>query len=170
MTEVEFSRPVRVEPLPRDGLETTIEANAVEREKLAALNNLPAISRLSARLLIKKWRRGVEVEGELSARVTQTCVVTLEPFDVDIDEPIDARYLPVRPGDPPAELNEDPDAPDPLIDGKIDLGALAGEFLTLALDPYPRKPGVAFEPPAEETGPESPFARLRATATRDEPD
>ena len=30
---------------------------------------------------------------------------------------------------------------EPLIDGKVDLGALATEFLILGLDPYPRKPG-----------------------------
>ena len=34
------------------------------------------------------------------------------------------------------------DAPDPIVDGKIDLGALAAEFMILGLDPYPRKPGV----------------------------
>ena len=165
MTESEFSRPLRVEPLPRDGLEMDIEANAAEREKLAALNGLPAIARLSASFRIKKWRRGVEVEGELSARLTQTCVVTLEPFEVDVEEPIDVRFLPGAPAD-----SLDEDAPDPLVDGKIDLGAVTSEFLTLALDPYPRKPGVAFEPPSDADGPDSPFARLRALAARDEPD
>jgi uncharacterized metal-binding protein YceD (DUF177 family) len=170
MTELPFSRPLRVEPLPRDGLETEIEANAAERESLAALNGLPAIARLTARFVVKKWRRGVEVEGELSARVTQTCVVSLEPFEVDIDEPIDARFLPGAPGAAPPVDPLEEDAPDPLIDGKIDLGALASEFLTLSLDPYPRKPGVAFEPPAEDEGPDSPFARLRSLAARDEPD
>jgi len=165
MTDSEFSRPLRVEPLPRDGLEMEIEADATEREKLAALNGLPAISRLSAHFVVTKWRRGVEVEGELSARVTQTCVVTLEPFEVDIEEPIDVRFLPGAPAD---SLEED--APDPLVDGKIDLGAITSEFLTLALDPYPRKPGVAFEPPSEGDDPETAFSRLRALAARDEPD
>ena len=44
----------------------------------------------------------------------------------------------------------DEDDPDPVIDGKIDLGALAAEFFALGLDPYPRKPGVEFVAPAEE--------------------
>ena len=44
------------------------------------------------------------------------------------------------------------DAPDPIVDGKIDLGALAAEFLALGLDPYPRKPGVAFAPPRRPRG------------------
>ena len=169
MTAPEFSRPLRVEPLPRDGLVQEIEANAAEREALAKLNNLPAIARLTARFTVTKWRRGVEVEGELSARVTQTCVVSLEPFDTDIEEPIEVRFLPQDPAaPPPAVLDEN--APDPLVDGRIDLGAIASEFLTLALDPYPRKPGVAFEAPGDAPGPESPFAGLRALGDREEPD
>ena len=34
--------------------------------------------------------------------------------------------------------------PDEIMDGQIDLGALAAEFLVLGLDPYPRKPGADF--------------------------
>jgi len=34
------------------------------------------------------------------------------------------------------------------------------EFLALALDPYPRKPGAVFAEPAPEEPPESPFAKL----------
>ena len=44
--------------------------------------------------------------------------------------------------------------------GRIDFGALTAEFLALGLDPYPRKPGITFEPvvAGEEAGP---FAGLR---------
>jgi len=164
MSEPEFSRPLRVEPLPKNGLEETIEANEAEREALAKLNNLVGISRVKAQFRIAKWRRGVKVEGEVKAHVTQTCVVSLEPFDTEIEEPIEVRFLPPDAKAPEAE--DDTDAPDPLIDGKIDLGALASEFLTLALDPYPRKPGVAFEPPANLAPEVSPFGRLKG----DEPD
>jgi hypothetical protein len=57
--------------------------------------------------------------------------------------------------------------PDPIVDGKIDLGALAAEFFALGLDPYPRKPGVEFEPPVEEEeDKESPFSALRRASTK----
>jgi hypothetical protein len=165
MSKVEFSRPVRVEPLPRDGLEWKIEANEAERAALAKLNGLPGIARLSASFRIDKWRRGVRVEGDLSALVTQTCVVSLEPFDTEIDEPIEVKFLPA--GAKASESEED--EPDELVDGSIDLGVVASEFLTLALDPYPRKPGVAFEPPGAGER-ESSFERLRSIADSDEPD
>ena len=54
----------------------------------------------------------------------------------------------------------DEDEPDPVIDGKIDLGALAAEFFALGLDPYPRKPGAAFEQGAECAPADSPFSAL----------
>ena len=62
----------------------------------------------------------------------------------------------------PSALEEegDEDPPDLIVDGRIDLGALAAEFLALGLDPYPRKPGAAFEPGEEEAGRDSPFAAL----------
>jgi uncharacterized metal-binding protein YceD (DUF177 family) len=173
VNDIAFSRPLRVDPLPRGGLAQEIEATAAERERLAALNGLVGIARLSARFTVSKWRRGVHVEGELSARVTHTCVVSLEPFDVDIDEPINVNFLPANAGAPPPEsrtLSVDDDEPDELIDGKIDLGALASEFLTLSLDPYPRKPGVAFEPPSPDGARDSPFERLRVLSDREEPD
>ena len=55
----------------------------------------------------------------------------------------------------------DEDEPDPIVDGRIDIGALAAEFFALGLDPYPRKAGVAFERPAEPEGEATPFSALK---------
>jgi hypothetical protein len=171
-----FSRPLALSDVPAEGLDMTIAASEGERAALAAHNGLPAIESLEARIRARRWRRdGLEITGELRARLRQTCVVTLEDFDCDVVEPIDMRFAP--PKDAPAPrsrrreeetapetmdmLGEDP--PDELVGGRIDLGAVASEFLTLALDLYPRKPGAAFVEPAPEepAAPVSPFARLR---------
>jgi hypothetical protein len=51
-----------------------------------------------------------------------------------------------------------------MINGQIDLGALAAEFLALNLDLYPRKPRVTFKNMyvgGEASGTDSPFAGLR---------
>lgn len=93
-----------------------------------------------------EWR----ASGRLEAEAVQSCVVTLAPVESRIDEQVTRSYLPA---DAVArltatELDLDPEAeddPDP-YDGSIDPGALAIESLALALDPYPRAPGV---PPAE---------------------
>lgn len=60
----------------------------------------------------------------------------------------------------------DGDEPDPIIDGKVDLGVLAAEFFALGLDPYPRKPGASFKPPDEQRAKDSPFSALVERARR----
>jgi hypothetical protein len=72
--------------------------------------------------------------------------------------------------DKAAALAEQPDPPDPIINGKIDVGSLASEFLALGLDAYPRKPGAQFQNPDGEPDDEkaSPFAAL-ARFKKDEP-
>lgn len=58
---------------------------------------------------------------------------------------------------------EVPDPPEAITGGIIDLGRIATDAIYLAIDPYPRKPGVAFEPEVEAPDPENhPFAALKA--------
>jgi hypothetical protein len=58
---------------------------------------------------------------------------------------------------------EIPDVPEPIVNGFIDLGMVASEFMFLGLDPYPRKPGAEFVPPEIVEDPEEhPFAALKA--------
>lgn len=168
-----FSRLVRVESVSADGLEQTIEANEAERAALAKLNGLPGIARLTARFALNRAGRGlIRVRGEVHAEVTQSCVVSLEPIEATVDEPVDVRFA-LPPGEsagrrgPPAAAEAESlaldgeDPPDPIVDGRIDLGALAAEFMVLGLDPYPRKPGADFAPPAAEgEGASGPFAGL----------
>ncbi len=176
-TEVLFSRPVRVEALPKDGLTQTIEANPAERAALAALNRLPGIARLTATFVLRRaGRGGVRVAGAVHAELMQTCVVSLEPFEATLDESVDVRFA--RPAEegagrrgsagPQTEtiLIDIDDAPDPIVDGCVDLGALAAEFMALGLDPYPRKPGAAFAPPEEGASADSPFDSLAEIAKK----
>ena len=50
---------------------------------------------------------------------------------------------------------------EPLIDGTIDLGVLATEFLILGIDPYPRKPDAVFQPPQDAEPRRAPSRRSR---------
>jgi uncharacterized metal-binding protein YceD (DUF177 family) len=162
--EVAFSRPVKVETLPRDGLTQRLAANAAERAALAELNDLVEIAALTADFVVTRSGRGVRVEGAVHAEATQTCVVSLEPFPVVIDERVDVRFAHASEQRPRAEAEtialDVADPPDPIVDGKIDLGALAAEFMALALDPYPRKPGAEFTPPEPGDDGDSPFSAL----------
>jgi hypothetical protein len=172
MTEAKpFSRIVWVDALPREGQTVTIEAAPSEREALASFLGLPAIAALTATLRLEPWGRGgAHITGAVRGALTQICVVSLEPFPATVDEPVDVRFAPPAAVDsnPPAAKDmfslADEDEPDPVIDGKIDLGALAAEFFALGLDPYPRKPGATFEPGATSEATDSPFSALAQRA------
>jgi len=138
----EFSRPLAVARLPREGLERLVEANPAECEALARRLRVPAIARLSCRFALMPGRQGrVVAEGDLEALVTQTCVVSLEPFEAVVRERFELHFVPT------GSESEDPDPELPDETGypgeTIDLGEAAAEQLALALDPYPRRPGVA---------------------------
>jgi len=100
----------------------------------------------------------------------QTCVVTLDPIENDIDEPIDLIFAPPEQIPDLADLVEAaetdveiPDPPEPIVNGVIDLGRLATDALLLGIDPYPRRRDAIFEPPVEVVDPEAhPFAALKA--------
>ncbi len=170
-----FSRVMRVDALPKEGQSVAIEASLAEREALAAFLKLPSIEALSASLaVIRLASGGVRVTGAVHGELTQVCVVTLEPFAGTVDEEIDVRFAPRaddgaarRPAEEPQSFSmADQDEPDPIIDGKIDLGALAAEFFALGLDPYPRKPGASFESPEEPRATISPFSALASRARK----
>lgn len=174
-----LSRPASVAATPPEGLEIDVVATDAERAALAELNGLVAIPALAAKLRVTRWRGdGLEVQGEVRATVRQNCVVTLEPFDAEIHAPLHMRFAPppeenARRRSRDAEATEyeidfsGEDPPDPLIGGVVDLGACVCEFLTLALDPYPRKPGAEFNEPAPAADAEtSPFAKLRNLTPR----
>ncbi|MBY0612638.1 MAG: DUF177 domain-containing protein [Beijerinckiaceae bacterium] len=176
-----FSRLVEVHALKPDGLTVVIEADEQERSRIAADIDLPSIERLKADFIVKPLNNAhVMVTGRVQAAVHQVCVVTLEPFAVVVDEPVEIEFAAYQDGFPtlaaPArsrrvleEVMEDEpashelaevDPPDPIINGRIDLGTLACEFLVLGLDPFPRKPDAVFDFKDPADAEPNPFAVL----------
>jgi uncharacterized metal-binding protein YceD (DUF177 family) len=159
---------VSVQNLPDEGLESVVEATPEERAALARDFKLPAIHALEGRFTLTGGPESVHVSGKVTARVEQVCVVTLEPFESAIEEEVDLDFASGDHLTPPEHLpsasghegEHDFDPPDEIVGGAIDLGAITAEFLALGLDPYPRKPGVAFEPAPESAAADSPFAAL----------
>jgi uncharacterized metal-binding protein YceD (DUF177 family) len=171
-TKDPWSVPVAVAQIPDTGLHRDFEADRAEREAMAAVAGLRNILSASASLDLALKRGGrVHVTGRVRARIGQTCVVTLDPIESEIDEDIDLMFAPAEQisqlsdlVEEPAESDtEIPDPPEPIVNGVIDLGRLATDALFLAVDPYPRKPGAVFEPHLEAADPEDhPFAALKA--------
>jgi len=147
IAEPEFSRPYAIEKIPAHGVTEILEPKEDERKKLAERFGLLELPMLRAELNIKSARAEsvFEVVGKLVADVVQQCVVTLEPLPVHIEHDISVIYAPPEEleieGTGPADPDEE--EMEPIIDGTIDLGELVAQNLGVALDPYPRKPGLA---------------------------
>jgi uncharacterized metal-binding protein YceD (DUF177 family) len=167
MTNRPWSIPVRLDEIPETGLHLDLEADAPTRAAVAAAAAVNEVPRLAASFdLARHGREGMHVVGTVFAQVVQTCVVTLDPVENQIEEGIDIVFAaPTALGPAANEVNlgaEAVEPPETLIDGVVDLGAVATEFLMLAIDPYPRKPGAVFEPPQNADAGSHPFAALAA--------
>jgi uncharacterized metal-binding protein YceD (DUF177 family) len=174
--EPEFARPVVIEDIGPEGLEIEIEANPGERKRLGERFGLLSLDLLTARLYLAVSPSGVSVRvsGRFHAKFSQECVVSLEPVESDVDESLEAEFGPAA-EEPVISLSLDrPEPPEPLADGRIDLGELVVQHMALALDPYPRKSGAALPDLGQSIDKEDksyvpgPFSVLAALRKKDE--
>ena len=160
--------PVAQADVPETGVHFDLVAGERVRAELAELAGLSSLPHLTATFDVKRHgRSGLHVVGRVSATVGQICGVTLEPIENKIDEAIDLLFEPAaadRGGiAEPREVHVSlDDAPEMLIGGRVDLGALASEFFVLGIDPYPRKSGTVFEVPGRTHDQARPFEALAA--------
>lgn len=157
---------VRIAQVPRQGRQVRIEADPEARQAIASRLGILGVDRFTASLAVTTFRGGLRVGGELDATVRQQCVITLEPVEEAVHEPVDRVFL-ERPATAEAHVFVDPEAedePDWFDGDTLDLAPLLMETLALALDPYPRAPGARLE--EARAGPEaaepSPFAALKS--------
>ncbi len=118
---------------------------------------------------------GFRLEGSYKAKVTQACIVSLEPIAEVVEGELNVEFTP----DPVARSGKDSkDGTDadkgepfaeadiePIENGMIDVGRVIFEELTAGLDPYPRAAGSQFDwqdPVAakDKGAADNPFAKL----------
>lgn len=163
-----MSAVVRLHELGRGPVVVNFAPDEAARAGIAADLGIGAVRALAAQVTVKPWLDGAELSGRFKATVGQTCVVTLDDFDEEVAGDFTVRVVPAGSVNAPAEAvgeieldAEADDPPDVIAGDAIDVGGYVVEHLALSLDPYPRKPGAAFDyqPPTEDT---SPFAALSA--------
>jgi uncharacterized metal-binding protein YceD (DUF177 family) len=178
MQAPEFSVPIEIAQISPGGGSYDIAVPEDARARIAQRLGILSVDRLEAKLAVKPMAGGiVHVSGKITAAVVQSCVVSLAPVPATIDEDIDIRFRdedpaearegarPSRARDTAEDVDIDADDPPEVAPGgRIDLGELAVTQLALALNPYPRAPGVSFDPaqwipPAAQEG-SNPFAAL----------
>jgi len=156
------------------GDSVVVAADADQRDAIARWAGVLSLEDFSAKADIRKLapnRFGLSFS--LKADVTQACVVTLDPVPAHLEHNFTRELLFTgqtarrRPAEPESASEvvvdslED-EGPEEIESLHYDLAAPVLEEFVLALEPYPRRPGVAFEPPSDGLEPpESPFAVLK---------
>ncbi len=183
----EFSHVVEVAQIGPTGVNARLKASPAQCAALAKRFGIPAVFSLEAELRLEPAPEDGQFRlvGSLVADVEQTCVVSLEPVPEHVEAGFERIYAPADAIQPlQASVDDqtdvdgqagdeddadwlDPDAvdpPDPIENGRIDLGEAVAEELALSLDPYPRKPDAQFpagyRPDPEDEAAASPFAAL----------
>jgi uncharacterized metal-binding protein YceD (DUF177 family) len=160
----EFSRIVEVARLRAEGETLELIASPAECAALARRLGLEAVASMGAVAhLVPAGAGVVEVTGAIRARLSQICVVSLDPFDQTLEVPLRLVFRPGTEADLAADQTIDPETEDevPYEGGRFDLGESVVETLALALDPWPRRPDAVLEvPPPAESPSDGPFAAL----------
>lgn len=128
-----------------------IVASDGERAALAKRFGFLDLPAFSARVTVDRQPgKRVVVEGRLRGKIVQACILTLDPVTQELDDTFRLVFAQDiaderDPESGEAILNASLDAPEPLTGNLLDVGEIVAEQLSLAADPYPRRPGAKLE-------------------------
>lgn len=160
--ETEWTYILEVSELESKPLQLSIAAEENERKALAERLSLVEVSAISADIRVKREQGGrvVHVSGRFSADIVQNCVVSLEPVNSHLEDDFEAWFaeadsavsinkakhdLMRQKGQAELPVLDEQDDPEEIIDGKINLGEVVTQFMSLAIDPFPHADGAEFE-------------------------
>lgn len=166
-----YTVPFELAGLSERGAELALSPDAAERARIAAWLGALEVPRLDATIRLSRLDDDVyRYDADFTADVVQACVVTLEPVPGVHAGRAERRYrvmgkTPRRtsrsPDIDPVDAGDDEDTPEVIAGSLLDIAAPVLEEISLSLDPYPRAPGVTFEPPkGDDKGRDNPFAVL----------
>ena len=163
----EFSREIALDKITNTPFVYHIQADFKECQALAKRFGVAAINQLEASFTITQGVSGklFEVDGHIHAKINQECIVSLEEFSTALSFPIrlilrnygkdDLQTL-----DYNLNLDEE-DVEDLRGKSVFDLGEIAAQYLSLAIDPYPRSPTAELQNKPAQTDSYNPFQKLK---------
>ncbi len=173
MTETApVARAYAVDDISSAGITGHIEASEKQLEEMASMLDLVELASFRFEFQLHRTKRSCfKLKGQLHAGAIQSCVVSLDPIRVVIEEDID---IDLWPAEDVAQLETDAEpesmslqleGPEPISGDNIDVGQLAYEHFAAALDLYPKKIDARFDWRDQASGEKSekgsnPFAAL----------
>jgi uncharacterized metal-binding protein YceD (DUF177 family) len=144
----ELCRPIAIAEIGTEAMRLEIEASDAERAAVAHRLGLVGLGQFTAQIAVSRSSRDdIRVWGKIFAELNQECVVTFEPVADQIEDTFELRLIEGgawRDGDQVAD-ETDEEQPEPIGGPLLDLGEIAVQQLSLALNPYPRAPGVEYQ-------------------------
>jgi hypothetical protein len=147
----EIERMIDLDKLGPGGSALEVAASESERAALAKRFGFLGLPAFSARVSIDRRPGGqIVVEGRLRGKIVQACILSLEPVAQELDDGFRIIFKQdlTEERDPEsgeAVLSAQADAPEPLSGNMLDVGEIVAEQLSLAAEPYPRRPGVTLD-------------------------
>lgn len=159
--ESEWSHYIDAEEVTAEKLRLSITPDKEARKNLVRRLGVLNFDTLKADLVLQREQGGmvIHVSGHITATLQQSCVVSLDPVETKVNENFEAWFadqdqaiaLAKVKHDQQAKMNgetpilEEQEDPEPIVDGKIDLGELVTQHLSLSINPYPHAEGVHYE-------------------------
>lgn len=169
MDALPFSVPYDLHKLSDAGAEVDVSASDDQRKWLAEWAGVDEVSSFAARVALNRPAPNrFTYQAALTAEITQSCVVTLEPvhsrLSIEISRSLHLSKMPSRTGiSQDDRLGGADEGPEEIDSPLYDLASPLLEEFALAIDPYPRAAGVVFErSPSERDQPENPFKVLKS--------
>lgn len=175
--KAEWSHLVSIEDLGTGPKTYRFDADEQECADLARRFGIVSVESASASVTLQAIGGGtVQAIGTVVAELTQGCVVSLAPVPARVEETFEGWFgdktkavsfvkakheREAKKGHTEAEVLEESIDPEPVVNGKVDIGELATQYLSLALDPYPHAQGVAYEFGASPASKDAEGASLR---------
>jgi uncharacterized metal-binding protein YceD (DUF177 family) len=143
--EPEFSFIVHPSELVDVEKKFELTAESDERAALSKRFGLKAIDAFNLIVKIKPLREknAIRLRGQLYASVIQSCIVSLVPIKNTVEEEFEIIFREENQIDRTG--SEDIDELESYFDDTIDIGEIASGELALAIDQYPRAPGISDE-------------------------
>lgn len=163
-----FSYPIQIDKLTLAERKFSLEADEGEKAWIAEVFQVEGVKIFKASLSVKKEKNSslIRVFGEVEAELKQKSIISLEDFwkryetEFEVFFDTKATYTQIR--EEFEDINEE--APEPVVNGEIDLAAVAMEQIAILIDDYPRQEGEVFEFESEfdeeTTAANNPFAVL----------
>jgi uncharacterized metal-binding protein YceD (DUF177 family) len=131
---------------PRKDIAVALRPDADALAVLAADLGIPGLRKVALTgTLSPVGRRDWRLTAQLGATYLQDCIVTLAPVTTRVDEPVIRVYTADITAPGPGEVEMPDDVDTELLPATLNLSDLLAEALALALPPFPRAPGVAFD-------------------------